>query len=117
MADDFGNITIAVPLVTLQQIKDQLRLTGAAQDAVATMYGAFAQDEILSYLKAGADPTWTETTVPLPVKAQILRRAAFHFRNRGDDDLADGGSGPDRAEANWKEIARALDRYRDPAIG
>lgn len=116
MADVFGNITIGTPLVTLDQIKLQLRLTGTLQDEAATLYGAIAQDEILSYLKGWADPTWTEATVPLPVKAQILRRAAFLFRNRGDDDLADGGSGPDRAAANWTEIARALDRYRDPAL-
>jgi hypothetical protein len=115
MADEFGNVTVPTPLVTLQQVKDQLRLTGTQQDAIATFYAALAQDEILSYLKGWADPAWTETTVPKPVKAQILRRTTFLYEDRGDDMKKAGGS-PDSAEANWKEITRALDRFRDPAL-
>jgi hypothetical protein len=107
---DFPKVVITDPLVSLQRTKWQLRETGTARDAEITAVSSEAQAEILAYLKTGADPAWTEATVPKPIAGAILRRTAFLYEHRGDD--ADDKAG----EANWNEIRRALSGFRDPAL-
>jgi hypothetical protein len=61
----------------------------------------------LDYLKHGAGPAWTESTVPLPVAAAI-QMLLSHIYDEPPDADAD--------EKVWAAIDRMLARFRDPAM-
>jgi len=52
--------------------------------------------------------TWTDTTVPQPVKAAVLLMLTHLYDHRGEDLAAD--------ENLWNAIGRLLMRLRDPAV-
>lgn len=100
-------------LVGLDQAKRQLRVTHDEDDLDILEKLAEAEDIILVYLKAQADETWTDDTVPGAVKAAILKQTVFLWRFRGDDegrqDIDDHGLAPG--------VRALLSFYRDPALG
>jgi Phage gp6-like head-tail connector protein len=111
----FTHVVVAGPLVTMAEIKDQLRVHDTLHDADITAKNEAAQDAILAYLTTGADATWTPATVPKPVKQAILVLTTHLYEHRGDDmNPTASGSTPDRDV--WEGIARLLWMYRDPTL-
>jgi len=108
----FSRVTLAGPLLTLEEAKAQLRIVDFSEDAVITQKLKAAQEGILAFLGAGGDPTWTPATAPEEVKNAILGLMTHYFEHRGDDFGATS-----LAEAViWRELAYMLRFYRDPAI-
>jgi hypothetical protein len=97
-------------LVTLADAKLHLRIPAATTtyDEDITQKAEEASHIITDYLKSRADPTWTATTVPTPVKAGVLVLLTHLFEHRGDD--------MDPDEAVWNALERLLMRFRDPAL-
>jgi hypothetical protein len=96
----------------LEQAKAQIKVTSTADDADIALKLADAEAIILDYLKSQADASWTEETVPGPVRAAILRQFADLYRFRGDH--------PSDARTNGEDLAPGvtmlLRRLRDPAL-
>jgi len=105
MTLEFSGITLP-PLWTVAQAKAHLHLTDAAYDADVQQKLDAAQDEIIRYLNAGADPTWTPATAPPGVKNAILLLLAYYYAERGD------GNTPDP----WPVIHQNCAVYRDPTV-
>jgi hypothetical protein len=108
----FSRVTLAGPLLTLEEAKAHLKISDAAHDADVAQKLAAAEEGILAYLGAGADATWTPETAPHQVKNYILILTTHYYEHRGDDL---GPSNRDEAIV-WKEIHNGLSRYRDPAL-
>jgi hypothetical protein len=79
-------------LVTLEQAKKHLRLSGSHEDDDLRMKLTQAQDIIIDYLDesrstewAAEMDAWTEETVPERVRGAILLQCAELVRFRGDD--------------------------------
>lgn len=104
----FGHVVIAAPLIPLADAKAHLHITDPARDAEIDGYTVRAQNEILAYLKSGADPLWTASTVPYPVRSAILLLLTHRYEHRGD------AMEPD--EALWTALERVLVGFRDPAL-
>ena len=102
-------VVITVPLVTLSEAKEHLRIRDTLHDADVTAKTATAQAAILASVGEAADATWTDLTVPLPVKHAILLLTTHYYEHRGD-------AMPDVDVALWEAIARLLARYRDPTV-
>jgi hypothetical protein len=110
-----GRVSIAAPLVLLPEMKVHLKITDSAHDADVVAISAAAQDAILAYLTAAADPTWTDATVPKTVAHAIKIFATHLNEHRGDDmDPSQSGATPDAAV--WSSIERLLGRHRDPTL-
>ena len=108
----FSRVTLAGPLLTLQEAKAQLQIVDPAHDAVVAQKLAAAEEGILAYLAAGGDPSWTPATAPLEVKDAILAYMTHKYEHRGDDFGA-----ANQAEAViWRLLAEMLKMYRDPTI-
>jgi hypothetical protein len=101
---------MANPLLTLAQAKAQLRVppddTSRDEDIYAKVEEASAI--ILDYLKAQADPTWDEDTVPWHVRAAV-KLMLTHLNEHAGDDMSND-------ERLWGAIRRLLERSRDPAL-
>lgn len=110
--DTFYNLAAPAPLITLTVAKETLHVTDSDHDSEITRLSHQATDLLLSYLKHGADPAWTETTVPLPVQAAIGVLLAHLWADRGDHPK---DSQPDAAERAWKSVELLVGRFRDPA--
>jgi hypothetical protein len=104
---EFSHVAITVPLVPLDEAKRHLRITDAAHDADVTAIRDAAQDAIVFYLAAAADATWTDATVPTPVRHAIKLMMTHFYQHRGDDDQI-----PDP----WPAIASLLGMSRDPTL-
>jgi hypothetical protein len=110
-------------LVTLQQVKDHLRITTAAgdvEDADLQQKLAAAEGKIVNWCsttpraKAVAD-LWTAATVPPVVTVAILIETGELDRFRGDD-----GDGPPRdpaGESLTVTVRELLRAYHDVGIG
>ena len=105
---EFPNVNASAPLVDIADAKAVLKVTDTAHDALITATLGRATDSILSYLKAGADPAWTVSTVPLPVQAAILHLLTHQYEHPGDDMTND--------EKVWGAIDKLLARFRDPTL-
>ena len=106
---DFYHVTATGLLITLEEAKTHLHITTTDHDADITAKLQQAQDVILDYLKHGADPAWSQTTLPQPVRAGMLLMLTHLYEHRGDDMEPD--------DALWNAIGRLLARFRDPAFG
>src|SRR4029077_16775629 len=105
--------TLAGPLWTVEEVKAiQLRITDAAHDADVAQKIDVAQEAVLAYLGAAADPTWDPVTAPFAVKHAVLLLTVHYYEHRGDDL---GPMRPDEAVV-WKEIRNLRTMYRDPAL-
>jgi Phage gp6-like head-tail connector protein len=102
-------IVITTPLVTLSEAKEHLRIRDTLHDADVTAKTATAQAAILANLANAADATWTDVTVPLPIKHAILLLTTHYYEHRGD-------AMPEVDAALWEAIARLLAWYRDPTL-
>jgi len=89
MALDFSHVAIALPLVSLPDAKQHLRITGTAQDAEVTAKLAAAQTQVLAKLGPAADATWTELTTPRDVRHAILILLDAFYERRGGDEAND----------------------------
>jgi hypothetical protein len=106
-------------LVTLDQLKAHLRLTGTAEDPDLTLKLDAAEYAIREYLSpypedAAIVAGWDPTTVPPLVQEMILFQAAEYGRYRGDDE-----TGPDRDLDRGDLhplVVGALRRLRTPVI-
>lgn len=115
-AGDFEHVVITDPLISLDDAKAQLRITDTAHDDEVSRTILDAQNVILDYLKKGADPEWTATTVPFPVLAAIKKMLTHLYEDRGDDMKKATATTGDSSAALWEEIDRLLARFRDPAL-
>lgn len=70
-----------------------------------------ANDAILDFLGAQAQPTWDATSVPSIVQAAMLLYLGNLWEHRGDD-----GAPQDADNACWLAIERLLRRLRMPVI-
>lgn len=107
-------------LITLEQARKSLRLTGTQDDDDLRLKLAQAQAIVVDYVRQRHDEdewtteidAWTEEDVPAQVQAAILLQCAELFRFRGDDTDA-----PAREPGQLSSAVRAcLDRLRDPAF-
>lgn len=105
MTQTFSRVTLP-PLWTVDQAKVHLRITSTADDADIAQKLAAAQEAILSYLAAAADPAWTAETAPRAVTHAIHLLTAAFYEDRGD------GEQPDP----WPKIYALLAAYRDPTV-
>lgn len=108
----FSRVTLAGPLLTLAEAKAQLQITDTVHDAIVAQKLAAAEEQVLAYLAAAGDPTWTPATAPLEVKNAILGLTTHYYEHRGDDF---GVGGRDVAVI-WRELAEMLKMYRDPTL-
>jgi len=112
-------------LVTLDDYKGALKVTGTDEDAVLETYLNAAEALCLDYVDQRLGDTaeeWSETIAtwiagtvdtPLQVTAAILELAVMLYRFRGDDEE------PPKAWADGRmppSVRMKLDRFRDPAI-
>lgn len=100
-------------LIAFQTGKDHLRVTDDDHDAEIQSKLTMAEGIIVDYLKAQADPSWDETTTPVPVQAAVLIMLGFLYEHRGEDLEAGAG---DFDEGAWNAVGRLLMRLRDPAL-
>jgi len=108
-----ARVTLAGPLVTVDQAKIHLRITDSAHDADLAQKVAVAESAILNYLGAGyVDDTWTPATAPAEVTHAILLLACHYFEHRGDDL---GAARPTVAYI-WGELTELLKNIRPPAL-
>jgi Phage gp6-like head-tail connector protein len=116
MPVDFTHVTVASPLVPLDEMKRHLRITDTAQDVDVSALSDAAQAAILAYLTTAADPAWMPGNTPGPVKQAIKLLTTNYFEHRGDDmNPSTSGANPD--DACWAAIGRLLALYRDPTLG
>jgi hypothetical protein len=111
----YYRVEIAEPLVSLPDAKEHVKVRDTTHDAEIGRFVLAAQNAILDFLKRGADPTWTEATLPLHVRAAVLFLLTHMWKHRGDDmSPTESGGTPDAAV--WESIDRILARSRDPAL-
>lgn len=102
-------------LVSLQEAKDQVFSTQPEDDGAIDLKMQLATGIVLDYVGlndpvTGVARTWTEATVPDPVKAAILELVANMWAHRGDEEQAASIDDlPPRVRA-W------LNRYREPVV-
>lgn len=115
------SLTYPVDLVSLDQVKAHLRLTGitlpAADSDLLELYVLHATATVIDYIARPDDDwiaeieAWTDETVPPAVQAAILLQVAELYRFRGDEDA------PKRENGFLApQIVTFLCRYRDPAV-
>jgi hypothetical protein len=104
----------AAVLVTLAEAKEHLRITHAFEDGDLQRKLDEAEEIILFYLKASADPTWTRATVPGAVYAAICMQFANLVAARGDQVTATRGGGSTTGLP--LDVENVLRMYRDPAL-
>src|SRR5262249_55063615 len=111
----FTKVVITTPLIPLSEAKDHLRITDTSHDAEIGRMTIDAQNIILDYLKAAADPTWTTSTLPYPVRAAMRLMLTHLYEHRGDDMTPSAAAGTPDTDL-WDSIDRLLMRWRDPAL-
>jgi len=110
-------------LVSLEELKREIRVTDTADDVVLSRKLTEAQALVLDYVGQRHGDTaeewtdtvaaWDEGTAPVQVVAAILELAAALARFRGDDEVV-----PDWYTAGLLPggVRMKLDRLRDPAL-
>lgn len=111
---DFSTVVITAPLVSLEDAKRHLRITGTEHDDDISEKVMTAQRAVLAYLTTAGDATWTPATLPDDVKGAILLLTANYFRYRGDD--IDGAPLNTPDHATWEAVGRLLSFRRDPTL-
>jgi Phage gp6-like head-tail connector protein len=111
----FSTVTVAGPLVSLDEMKQHLRITDTASDADVTAIRDAAQEAILAYLTTAGDATWTELTAPKRVVHAIKLLATNYYEHRGDD-MSPSMSGAQPDTEVWAAITRLLAICRDPTL-
>jgi hypothetical protein len=105
-----SRVVITVPLLSLTAAKQQLRITDTTHDTEITALVEAAQEYVITGLKAAADPTWTEVTVPRVVQHAIkLMLDAFNER-RG------GAEATDELRKTMETVDFLLGLYKDPTL-
>lgn len=104
--------------VTLQQVKDHLRLTSSDADADLTLKMAQAEAQVLEWCSKSTRTrtiaeAWDAATVPLVVIAAILIQTGELDRFRGDDSDSPPRTNGEDLNVNVRELLRA---YHDPVI-
>jgi Phage gp6-like head-tail connector protein len=107
---EFSRIVIATPLVSLDTAKAHLRITDSDHDVDVEQKRKAAQDRVVAYVSAAADPSWDELTVPTPIAQAILLLLTDFYENRGEAVVGAG------TEHTWSAIERLLSMYRDPTL-
>jgi len=108
----FSRVTLAGPLLTMEEARRHLRITGTAYDADIQDKLDAAQEGVLAIVGTGGDETWTPATAPKEIVNAIRLLLAHYYTNRGDDLAASN-----RADAViWKELDNVLSKYRDVGI-
>lgn len=111
-------------LVTLDQLKAHLKLSGTDEDDDLELKLAQAEAVVLSYVTqrvSDADDwettvnAWTSSTVPPQVQAAILMQTGELYRYRGDDEAADTHQKREPGMLSPYVMA-LLYRFRDPAL-
>lgn len=110
MTLEFSHITIDVPLVSLTDAKAHLHLTDTDHDADVTDKLEAAQAYVISKLMAAADETWTETTLPRPIRAAILLMLDALYERRGGDE------GSELLRKAQRAVEELIALYRDPTV-
>ena len=110
MALEFSHVPISVPLVSLDEAKRHLHLTGTAQDADVTQKLEAAQAQIIAKLGPAANETWTEATAPRPIRHAILILLDALFERRGGDEAND------TLRKAFETIDLLLAPWRDPTL-
>lgn len=111
---EFSGVTIEIPLVSLEDAKRHLRITGTEHDGDITEKVRTAQMAVLRYLTWAGDASWTAATVPDDVKGAILLLTANYWRYRGDDIDGTPSNTPD--QMTWDAVGRLLAFRRDPTL-
>jgi hypothetical protein len=112
---DFSRVTLAGPLWLVDDVKPHLRIRDSDHDADITQKLEAAEEAIVAYLGAAADPTWDADTAPLAVKHAVLILTTHLYEHRGDD-MAPSTSGSTPDADVWLAIGRLLAMYRDPTL-
>jgi hypothetical protein len=110
---EFYHVTLP-PLVTLEVAKLELRITDTDHDADVDLRRRQATNIVLDYLQHGADPTWTDTTVPDPVQQAILV-VLSHLYERGQTMRPEAAGIASDADV-WAAVAALLRHFRDPGM-
>jgi uncharacterized phage protein (predicted DNA packaging) len=104
-------------LVSLDQVKQHLRVTWTSEDDLIALYVKQATAIVLDYLTREDDDwiaeieAWNDDTVPPAVQAAILMQTAELYRFRGDEDA------PQREDGYMTPLIKAmLTPYRDPSV-
>lgn len=111
-------------LVTLDMAKRHLRITHATEDADIQRKLSQAHAGVLDFINQRVIDTeaatwtatieaWDEDTVPEQIQAAILKQFGGLWRDRGDDD---GKNAQEWVDGLAPNVARMLDRFRDPAL-
>jgi len=96
--------------LTLDELKAQLYITHAWDDAALTQLITEASTAIALYLHPRVEATWVDpTTVPADVKQAVKHLATAYWRDRGDDPQG-------TAKTVWDDIDVLLKRRRDPVL-
>ena len=108
------------PLIRLDELQAWVFSTQEEDEELLTVIAGLATGIVLDY--CGPDPvtltarTWTESTVPDPVRAAILAQAAEMWRHRGDE----AAPGDLIKQSELGELTpyavRLLKRFREPVI-
>lgn len=70
-------------IVSLQEIKDHLRIDGNAEDALLTLYGESAEDLTIQYLNTTLEDLVADLpAVPKAIKHAVLLLVAHSYQNR-----------------------------------
>lgn len=90
-------------LVTIQQAKDQLRITDDASNADIAMKVDQASAIVMNHLKSQADAGWDDGSVAVPgrIEAAVLLIVTDLYERRPID---------------WTTVQLLLVSYRDPAL-
>lgn len=104
-------VEITTPLISLDDAKEHLTVTDDDHDSKINACVLEAQNIVLDYLQGGADATWTDATLPFPVRAAIYRWLTW---------LYDDSRGIDERDADAVKVHKAMElllrRFTDPAL-
>lgn len=97
-------------LVTLNEVKQQLRITWSDEDSYLNLLALASERAIINYLKF--EPTWTNANVPEDVKLAILVLITTYY-----EAYRDGGDFTDQIAMGYPPVPVTwlLHRYRKPA--
>lgn len=98
-------------LVSLQFVKEALRIDHDDDDTALQAYVDASSSAVIRYLKSAADPTWTEETAPATVRIAITIAVQALYEPEQRDLLAGLGSGDPK-----NPLVALLYAMRDPAL-
>lgn len=110
---------MTTPLVRPEEVAEWVFSTQPENDPQLEAIASLATGVVLDYV--GPDPltglarTWTEATVPDPVRVAILMVVADLWTHRGDAAPPEGPEGAMNGHLP-PAAARYVQRYRDPVV-